>query len=164
MKSLKVTFIAINIISLYLSEAAAYSLRTVYEDAANSDPESQLFAVACALIAYPLLLFACGFKLNKPKGYSGIEYWKLCIKISAKQLLPLIFLIYVIGAFILLFVGAIFSITANIILYLTGGNSFFQSVNSLYFILKSVSFCWYIFSVFISMKWLPKNVEEEMLL
>jgi hypothetical protein len=164
MKSLKVFLITFNIINLHLSEAAAYSLRTAYEDATNADPEAQLFVVVCALIAYPFLLFACRFKLNKPKDCSEIEFWKLCIKISAKQLLPLIFLIYVAGGFVLLFFGILFTITGYIVLNLTDGNNFFRNLNSLYFILKTVFFCWYIFSVFISVKWLPKNVGDEMLL
>jgi len=151
----------INIISLYFSEASAFSLRTVYEDAAASDTETFFFALACALVAYPLLLFASRFKLNKPTGYSEIQYWKLCIRISAKQLLPLLFLIYVARTFILLFVGVIFSIAAAIVLRLTDGNNFFQSINSLYFILMSVYLCWYIFSIFLSIKWLPKTVDGE---
>jgi hypothetical protein len=163
MKNIKLSFISIYIFVFYLTDALAYSLRTAYEDAANSDPEAIIYAILCALAAYPLLLFACRLKLIRPKGSSSIEYWKHCIRISAKQLFPLIFMIYVVGALILLVVAVAFIMMSHIVLYFTG-NTFFKSLDTLFTFLKIVYWCWYIYALFLSIKWLPRSIDKEMLI
>lgn len=129
MKASKIFILIATLISFESSKVYAYSLRTVHEDAADSAPELLFFVLASILFAYPILLFACRYKLTKPKELSKRQYWKSCVRISAKQLLPLLFLTYVVGTFVLISAVILLSIISSIVLKLNNENTLFQSVD-----------------------------------
>lgn|GEM_PF-6264718 len=150
--------------TLIYTNTYAYSLKTVYEDAANSDPASYFFALSLVLLSYPIMLIACRLKLDKPSDYSQKQYLRACLRISSKQLLPLLFLVYVVAFFIILIDSVLFALFTNLLTATNIEIYFFKSINSLYIILWITYICWFIYSIYLAIKWLPKTIDDEMII
>jgi len=135
------------------TSAFAYSMRTVYEDAADSAPEWFWFATLAVALAYPLLLLILRSRFRGQQTPPRPSFSVFCARVAAKQLLPLVFMVYVVGTFILLGVAIVFTLVSHIVPAL-------QSFETLSGVLWATLGIWYFFSLVVSIKWLPKTPDE----
>lgn len=133
--------------------AFGYSIRTAYEDSADSAPEAFWLATFAVALAYPLFLIIICFRFRGQETPFRWSFPVFCARVAAKGLFPLLCLVYMAGSFVLL--GEMIALTSisRIIPSL-------QSVETLNVTMWISYIVWYVFSLIVSIRWLPKTPSE----
>lgn len=146
------------IVLLWYSDISfAYGPRTPYEDAdAWVDHSWYFYNITNVVIAYPIFLFACfvkAFNIRERKNYS---FLKGCAINAGQAILPFLFLMYVVGYFLLL--GT--AIIASGMAYYIGVESYLSSLEELDATMTFIYWIWYVFSLSVVIYWLPRTAKE----
>ena len=145
------------------AQAFAFSLRTAYEDAEASDPAALLWSLAGAAVAFPFILFALHRKLKRQSGMARGDFLRQCIKLALRQLGPFFGVFYIAGGLIFMVLAVIVAIGFNVWFAITSSGTYElseQMVRHIYASVVAYMAIWWIVSLSLTIKWLPKSLNE----
>lgn len=145
------------------AQAFAFSLRTVYQDTDASDPAALLWGLVGAAVAFPFILLALRRRLHHPSDLSPSDFRRQCTKLAFRQLGPFLGLFYIAGGLVFMVLAVVAAIGFNVWCAITSSGPFElteQIVHNIYAFVLVYMAIWWVVSLGLSIKWLPKSLDE----